>query len=208
MMRRWTLIATLALLMGLPALAEPASYRLRYGDSLNVTVLGHSELSVQGQAIRPDGRLSLPLVPDLAATGLTVPELSSALAKAYRPYLNSPQVVVSIARLRPLKVTILGQVRSPGAFDFEEAPTLLDALARAGGLTERAERQAIQVRSPAGASRRYDLDRLLSGEAELPKVAEGTVIEVQETWGPDWYRIVPLLSTAITAGALLFQVMR
>lgn len=208
MIRRWTLAATLALLACLPAQAEPGSYRLRDGDSLNVTVLGHNELSVQGQAIRPDGRLSLPLVPEIGASGLTVAELSAELSRAYRPYLKSPQVVVSLARLRPLKVTVLGQVQHPGSFDFEEAPNLVEAVARAGGLTDRAERQAVQVMTPGGQSRRYDLDRLLSGKEELPRLEEGSVVEVQETWGPDWYRIVPVLSAAVTAGALLFQVLR
>lgn len=206
MIRRSMLAATLALLVCLPAEAE--SYRLRDGDSLNVTVLGHTELSIQGQAIRPDGRLSLPLVPELGASGLTVQELSAALTKAYRPYLASPQVVVSIARLRPLKVTVLGQVQEPGTYDFEESPNLVEAVARAGGLTNRAERKAVQVRTPEGLSQRYDLDRLLSGREALPRLAEGSVIEVQETWGPDWYRIIPVLSTAVTAGALLFQVIR
>lgn len=208
MTRRMTVACSLSLLLCLPALAAPEAYRLRDGDSLNVTVLGHAELSVQGQAIRPDGRLSLPLVPEVGASGLSVPELGTALTRAYRSYLANPQVVVSIARLRPLKVTVLGQVQHPGTFDFEDAPSLVDAVARAGGLTDRAERQSIQVRTPAGASRTYDLDRLLSGQEQLPLIAEGTVIEVRETWGPDWYRIIPVLSTAVTAGALLFQVLR
>lgn len=203
-----TLAVLFALFFCLPAVAEPESYRLRYGDSLNVTVLGHAELSVQGQSIRPDGRLSLPLVPEIEAGGRTVSELSAALAKAYRPYVTSPQVIVSLAKLRPLRVTVLGQVQRPGTFDFEEAPNLLDALARAGGLTDRAERQAIHVMSPGMEARRYDLDRLLSGKEQLPRVSEGTVIEVRETWGPDWYRIIPVLSTAVTAAALVLQVMR
>lgn len=208
MTRRCTIAATLALFLCLPAQAGPESYRLRDGDSLNVTVLGHTELSVQAQAIRPDGRLSLPLVPEVGAKGLTVPELTSALTRAYRPYLMSPQVVVNIARLRPLQVTVLGQVQKPGTFDFDDAPTLLDAVARAGGLTDRAERQAVQVMTPGTGSRRYDIDRLLSGQETLPRLLEGSVVEVKETWGPDWYKIIPVLSTAVTAGALLFQVIR
>lgn len=207
-MRRWIVALALAFLMGLPAQAEPEAYRLRDGDSLTVTVLGHAELSVQAQAIRPDGRLSLPLVPELSASGLTVQELSAALSMAYRPFLTSPQVLVSIAKLRPLRVTVLGQVQRPGTYDFDETPTLLDAIARAEGLTDRADRQAIHVMAPGMEARRFELDRLLAGKEQLPRVGEGTVIEVRETWGPDWYRIIPVLSTAVTAAALVLQVMR
>lgn len=209
---RWSL--TLLLLVGGPCLvpaaahAQPpgAEYALRFGDSLSVTVLGHPELSVQAQPIRPDGQISLPLVQAVRSQGRTIPDLTNELVKAYRPFLLNPQVVVTIARFRPLRVTVLGQVARPGALDFEEAPSLLDVLASAGGLTEQASRKAVKVVDPAGKTQVYDLDGLLARPGEIPRLAEGSVVEVGQVWGPDLYRVtIPLLAAFISSAVWLLR---
>ena len=188
-----------------PALARGADYQLGYGDALTISIVGQPSLSVEAQAVRPDGRISLPLVQEVEIAGKTVAELTADLVKAYKPYLLSPQIVVSVAKFRPLKVTVLGQVTKPGTYDFEAHPTLVDALATAGGLTERAQRGAIKVMTPGQPAQVYDLDRLLSGESELPRLAEGSVVEIAEVWGPDYYRLIPIVASIITAGALLWR---
>ena len=188
-----------------PALARGADYQLGYGDALSVTIVGQPTLSVEGQAVRPDGRITLPLVKEVIIEGRTVAEVTAALEKAYKPYLTHPQIVVSVAKFRPLRVTVMGQVTKPGTYAFEGEPTLVDALATAGGLTDRAQRGAIKVMTPGGESRVYDLDRLMSGAEALPKLSEGSVVEIAEVWGPDYYRLIPIAASIITAGALLWR---
>lgn len=183
--------------------AEEA-YRLRSGDTLNVTVVGHPDLSQQGIPVRPDGRIALPLAQEVKVQGKTVHEAIESLCTAYLPYLSKPQVSVSIARFRPIRVTVMGQVEHPGALEFEESPTLAQAIAMAGGLSERAMRNGIRVMAPDGTLRTFDLDRVLTAQEAPPPLVEGTVIEVAEVWGPDLYRVtIPVLTALITAAAYL-----
>ena len=137
---RWILAAVLVMAMQSPALGRSADYKLGYGDAITVTVVGQPSLSVTDQPVRPDGRITLPLVQQVEIEGKTVAEVTAALNKAYKPYFQSPQIVVTVARFRPMRVTVMGQVVKPGTYAFEELPTLVDAVATAGGLTDRAAR--------------------------------------------------------------------
>ncbi|HEY9898047.1 MAG TPA: polysaccharide biosynthesis/export family protein [Pantanalinema sp.] len=205
---RWGIVlAFFAVLSGqLPAAALGADYRLRDGDAVSVSVLGHPDLSVQAQPIRPGGQISMPLIQALSAQGKTVSELTDELTGAYRPFLNKPQISVTVAKFRPMRVTILGQVGRPGTFDFEEAPTLVDVLATAGGLSERAARNSIKVVGPAGSGKTYDLDRLLSRQESNPLIQEGSIVEVGEVWGPDLYRVtIPLLAAFVSSAVWLLR---
>ncbi|HEY9722881.1 MAG TPA: polysaccharide biosynthesis/export family protein [Oscillatoriaceae cyanobacterium] len=186
-----------------PALAATPDYQLGYGDSLNITVMGQPNLSVSNAPIRPDGQIDLPLVQEVRVAGETVPELTADLIKAYRPYLAEPQIVVNIAQFRPLHVTLLGQVNRPGTNNFQEPPTLFEAIAAAGGLTDRAARDSIKVRTADGKVTVYDLDKLLGNTEQPPVIEAGAVIEVGEVWMPDFYRILPIAASLLTAGALL-----
>lgn len=206
---RWVACLATALIVGLgspvDASPKPEGYRLGFGDALTVTVVGQPTLSTADQPVRPDGRISLPLVREVAIAGKTVSEVVADLKKAYRPFVSEPEIVVTVARFRPVKVTVLGQVGRPGTFDFHTAPTLVDALATAGGLTDRAARATIKVVAPGGGTVVYDLDGLLGGKHALPRLPEGAIVEVSEVWGPDFYRVVPVVASVITAGALLVR---
>jgi protein involved in polysaccharide export with SLBB domain len=202
---RWALAAALVAAAQAPMLARSADYKLGYGDAVTVTVVGQPNLSVQDQPVRPDGRITPPLVQQVEIQGKTVAEVTAALNKAYRPFLTTPQIVVTVARFRPLRITVLGQVVKPGSYAFEEAPTLIDALATAGGLTERAARSSVRVMEPGGKSLTYDIDSLLQGKGPLPRMREGSVVEIGEVWGPDFYRLIPIAASVITAGALLWR---
>lgn len=192
-----------ALTIAAPALAASQDYHLAYGDSLNVTVVGQPTLSVSNEPIRPDGQIDLPLVQELRVEGETVPQLTQALVQAYKPYLAEPQIVVSVAQFRPLRVTLLGQVNRPGTSDFQSAPTIFEAIAAAGGLTERAARDSIKVRTPDGQVTVYNLDTLLTNGEAPPTISAGSVVEVGEVWMPDFYRILPVAASLLTAAALI-----
>jgi polysaccharide export outer membrane protein len=188
-----------------PAWGRSADYQLGYGDAISVTVVGQPTLSVTDQPVRPDGRISLPLVQQVEIEGKTVAEVTSALNRAYKPYFQSPQIVVTVARFRPMRVTVMGQVTKPGTYAFEELPTLVDAVATAGGLTDRAARTGIKVVEPGGKTLTYNMDDLLSGQTPLPRLREGSVVEIHEVWGPDLYRLIPIAASVITAGALIWR---
>jgi polysaccharide export outer membrane protein len=202
---RWVLAAAIALAAQSPGLARTQDYKLGYGDAVTVTVVGQPSLSVADQPVRPDGRITLPLVQQVEIQGKTVAEVTEALNRAYKPFLTTPQIVVTVARFRPLRVTVLGQVTKPGTYAFEAAPTLVDLVATAGGLTDRAARGSIRVVAPGGAVRSYDLDALLSESGPMPTLGEGSVVEIGEVWGPDLYRLIPIAASVITAGALLWR---
>lgn len=183
-----------------PAFAE--EYRLRYGDALRITVIEHPEMTLEAQPVRPDGRISLPLIADVPVQGKTVPEVAQFLKKAYGGILTRPEVVVSVVKFRPLRVTVLGQVHRPGTYSFEEPPVLSDVLASAEGLTKRAVRNSIRVVLPGGTTKTYDLERLLSGKEASPALVEGSVIEVPEIWGLDLDQGL-MIFTSIVGSALL-----
>lgn len=204
---RWG-VATLAALVLLastarPGLAQPPEYRLGYGDAVSITVVGQPALSVADQPVRPDGRIAMPLIAEVSLQGKTVSEVAKQLNTLYRPFLATPQVVVSVTRFRPTRITLLGQVKQPGTFDFQQAPTLIEALAAAGGLSDRAARGTIVLVRTGTPAETFDLDQLLRGQVPMPRVQEGTVIEVGEVWGPDWYRVLPIAASMVTAGAIL-----
>jgi polysaccharide export outer membrane protein len=199
-------LVLLLVLGSLPAMALSPDYRLRPGDVVEVSILGHPELSVPSEPVRPDGQITMPLVHELPVAGHTVSEVTALVTRALKAFLADPPVVVSLVRVRPLRVTLLGQVGHPGTFDFEEPPTLLEAIASAGGLTERAERRALKVVEPGRGAVTYELDDLLTGRKALPRLQEGSVVEVGEVWGPDLYRVtVPVLTTLITAAVIFFH---
>ncbi len=101
------------LLSGSPGLAAPAAtlpaadkqYVLRYGDSINLYVVENEKLAIQNQPIRPDGRVSMPLIGEVIAGGLTLPQLTERVAKSYTKFFVDPHVVVNVATFRALSAT-------------------------------------------------------------------------------------------------------
>lgn len=119
--------------------APSSPHALINGDLVRVEIYQQPDLTVSGR-IDPSGRLRMPLVGDVQLSGLTVPEAQELIARAYRDgeFLRHPHVSVRLESPAPREVLISGQVRSPGAYPLpaESTMTLLDLVARAGGLTE------------------------------------------------------------------------
>ena len=113
-----------------------AAPRLGKSDVLSISVYDEPDLSVQGIPVRPDGRISFPLVGDVQAAGLTVDELSSTLTERLRRYVLSPQVAVIVQEFNSLSYTIYGEVVHPGAYPLARDVTIAEAVARAGGLNK------------------------------------------------------------------------
>ena len=128
-------------------LAETApgsgDYRLAAGDEVRVTVYGHEDLSGEFE-VDANGRISLPLVGAVEASGTTTSELNARITDALKPdYLKNPQVSTEVLSYRPLY--ILGEVAEPGSYPYVKGMTVINAVAVAGGFTYRARKGRISI---------------------------------------------------------------
>ena len=134
---------------GTAATASTATdYRLAAGDKLRIDVYKDAQLS-QSVQVRPDGKITLPLVGDVAAAGRTPLELRDAIGGALKDYITNPVVTVIVveATAPPVPVVyITGEVNKPGALSLTIGPmSVLQALAMAGGFTDFAHRKDIRI---------------------------------------------------------------
>lgn len=141
----------------LPATALPAAtevYRLGLGDKLRVNVFGEQALSGEYQ-VSGTGVVSMPLIGDVRAVGLTARELEAALTQRFSSgYLRDPKIAVEVYDFRPYFV--LGEVQRPGRFPTTEGTTVLGAIATAGGYTYRANTRRVFLRR--GDGQEYEID--------------------------------------------------
>ena len=131
-----------------PAL-EP--YRIGPEDVLAITVWKNEPMSRTVQ-VRPDGMVSLPLIDDVPAAGLTPNQFRDVLAKRLAEFIPNPEVSVIVSDVRSYKVSVLGEVVKPGRFELKSYTTVLDVLAQAGGFTQFAARARIVILRPVGKS--------------------------------------------------------
>jgi polysaccharide export outer membrane protein len=122
-----------------------ADYRLVAGDKLRIEVYKDAQLS-QSLQIRPDGKVTLPLVGDVAAAGRTSMELREAISESLKEYITNPVVTVIVTETTPQLVYIQGEVNKPGALTLVNGRmSILQALAMAGGFTDFANKKDIRV---------------------------------------------------------------
>jgi polysaccharide export outer membrane protein len=152
------------------------------GDVIKLNFAGAAELSSQ-QKIRSDGRISLPMVGEAKAAGLTVPQLQDSLTALYKPQLQNPSVVVTL-ETSANAVLISGEVNAPGRKVFERPTTLLEAIMEAGGFTEFANKRKVRITRVEGGQYRtetVDMSAALKGEsADAVYVRGGDIITVSE----------------------------
>ena len=126
------------------------SYKIGPQDVLRIDVWKEAEIS-RSVPVRPDGKISLPLLNDVQAEGLTAMELSNVLTEGLKKYITNPQVTVSISEINSRRVYVTGEVTRPGAFPLLPNMTVLQALTSAGGFTQFARTKKIYVlRSESG----------------------------------------------------------
>lgn len=136
--------------------ASSEAYRLGAGDKVRVQVFGETELSGEFQ-VSGQGKLAMPLVGDVVASGLSIAQLQAALTSSYGVgYLRDPKISVELVDYRPY--FILGEVEKPGRYPSTDGLTFFNAIATAGGFTYRANTKRIFVRRAGeGAERQIDL---------------------------------------------------
>ncbi|SEC44339.1 polysaccharide biosynthesis/export family protein [Terriglobus roseus] len=113
-------------------------------DVLNINIWHEAELS-RNVSVRPDGKISLPLIGELQASGKTPMELQEDIRTSISRYLTAPQVTVIVTEIHSLHVNVLGQVTRPGSYALSSSMGVLDALSLAGGLREFAKKNGIYV---------------------------------------------------------------
>jgi polysaccharide export outer membrane protein len=162
-----------------PARAE---YRIGPEDTLQIAVWKNDAMS-RTVPVRPDGMISLPLLNDIRAAGLTPMELRDLLVTKLSEYMPTPEVAVIVAEVRSFKVSVLGEVQKPARYDLKSSTTVLDALALAGGLNEYAARHRIVVLRPDGNAMKripFHYDKVISsgGEAANFYLRPGDIVLV------------------------------
>jgi polysaccharide export outer membrane protein len=127
---------------------QPASeYRISPEDVLQISVWKNDMLS-RTLPVRSDGMISLPLVNEVQAAGLTPMQLRDVLKNRLGEYLPNPEVSVIVMEMKGYVVSVLGEVKTAGRYQFTNRITVLDVLARAGGITEFASPSDIFVLRP------------------------------------------------------------
>lgn len=124
------------------AQATPPDYVVGPEDVLDVSVWKNADLS-RVVVVRPDGMISLPLVGDVKAAGLSPDQLKLSIEKKLREYSETAIVSVIVQAVNSYKVFVLGEVRTPGVQSFKANATVLQAITLAGGFTEYASRNSI-----------------------------------------------------------------
>ena len=171
MVRTIAVILTLAAAMAIAPCAAAAQenqaqpgYAIGPEDVLDIAVWNNADIS-RTVPVRPDGKISLPLLNDVQAAGLSPAGLRDVLAARLAGYVSSPIVSVIVREIHSVKVTVIGEVKTPGRYELRSRTTVLDVLAMAGGLSQYAARARITVLRRDGEKVRelaYDFERAMA----------------------------------------------
>ena len=138
-----------------PAPRLPADYVIGVSDVLVVEFWKEKDLSAE-VVVRPDGMISLPILNDVKAVGLTPEELGKAVGQAATKFVRDAGATVMVKSINSRRVYVIGEVASPGAFPLNDGMNVLQALAQAGGFLEHSNKGDIAVvRVELGQERRF-----------------------------------------------------
>ena len=168
------------------AYEEPSQVEKPYviapGDVILVRVFGQEQVSTRAR-VRSDGKISLPLLDDVKAAGLTPLALSSELRRQLKDFIKDPLVTVSLEETGPPTIYVIGEVAKPGVYPLDKTGGVLSALSNAGGLTPDACTDCIFVlrQGPSAARIRFAYEALLrpTGRAPAFQLRPGDVVVVE-----------------------------
>jgi polysaccharide export outer membrane protein len=123
---------------------EEDEYTIGAEDVLQIVIWGNDALSKEVR-VRPDGKISLPLINDLQAEGLSPIQLSDSIAKRLKEFVDDPDVTVIVREINSFKISINGEVVRPGVIKLQSKTTIIEAISLAGGVTEWASPNRITV---------------------------------------------------------------
>jgi len=144
-----------------------SSYVIGANDVLAINVWKEPEIS-RSVPVRSDGKISLPLVGELTASGQTPLQLEQEITKRLQNYISEPEVTVIVSASKSQKINIMGMVSKPGAYLLTSSTTVLDAIAMAGGFKDFAKQKSIYVlrQGPDGTQKRipFNYKEVIKGQ--------------------------------------------
>ena len=145
---------------------EEGGYVINAGDTLSIEVWQNQQLT-RAVRVRPDGKITLPLVNDVAAAGTSVPQFQAKLTERLKTFVKEPIVSITVTSFSAKQIFMQGQIRNAAAFQYRGDMYLLQAIATAGGVNPFAEGAAVVVRRKGEQFLRYcvPLDPLLMGKS-------------------------------------------
>jgi polysaccharide export outer membrane protein len=162
--------------------SSPSDYVIGADDVLSVVFWGEQQLSSTDVLVRPDGKISIPLLDDIPAAGLTPEQLRDRIVSEARRFLNEPVATVVVRQINSRKVYITGLVANPGAYPLTTPMTVLQLIATAGGLQDFAKSKDIRIVrvDPQGrrVSLRFNYDETAKGEAQDIELRLGDTVVV------------------------------
>src|SRR5208282_5344729 len=162
-----------------PALTDP-EYRIGAQDVVQIDVWKEAEIT-RTIPVRPDGKISLPLLNDVQAAGLTAMQLAGSIREGLTKYLNNPQVTVTVSQINSRRVFVTGEVAKAGALSLLPNMTVLQALSSSGGFTQFAREKDIYIlRNESGKQMKipYNYKDVVKGKKEDILLQPGDVIVV------------------------------
>ena len=158
-----------------------SEYVIGPGDVLQITVWKNDTLS-RSLPVRPDGKISMPLLHDIQAAGLTAMQLRDKIATALGEFMPNPEVAVSVTDVRSMRISILGEVAKPGVLELRGQTTILEAIAMAGGFKDFASPSKITViRLDEGGKTkriRFNYNKAIGSDEENLVLRSGDVVVV------------------------------
>ena len=150
--------------------ADRAPYVIGPGDVLTIEVWKEDALS-KTLPVRTDGNISLPLVHEIKAAGLTPLQLEAAIAERLKGFYDNPDVSITVMEINSFKVYVSGEVKTPGVYKLRQEVTLLQIIPMAGGFTEWAKpNKVLIIRKENGREKRFTVDYEKAAEGDGPNV--------------------------------------
>ena len=164
------------------------SYLIGPGDTVNITVWRNPELSMS-VPVRPDGKISTPLVPDLVAMGKDPKTLARDIEQALAKYIRDPVVTVIVTNIvgaSTEQVRVVGEATKPQTLPYKQYMTLLDVMIAVGGLTDFADGNAATILRTSEANKQYSVrlkDLVRRGDASANvEMKPGDVLIIPQSW--------------------------
>ena len=165
-----------------PAAGAPvgADYKIGIDDVLDIAVWNNTTVS-RTVPVRPDGRISLPLLNEVQAAGLTPSQLRASLMSKLVEYMPTPEVSVIVREVHSNKISVLGEVRKAGRYEISQRATVLDAVALAGGFNDFARRTKLVIMRQEGTGTKripINYNRIVAEEDDNVILQPGDIVVV------------------------------
>lgn len=164
------------------ATPEPEVYFIRPGDQLSILVWNQPQLSGDLR-VRGDGKTTVPLVGDVALAGLTTADAAAQISRRLNGLVVDPHVTVTVEEAQVATVTVVGEVRTPGSYPMQRGESVITLVAKAGGVTEFADLDAIYVvrRAPETVRVRFRYHDLRQGRGRALtfELRDGDIVVVE-----------------------------